>query len=113
MLKTFAWITLAFIVFATISPIGWRPHDYLPVNVDRALAFTVMSALFVLAYPRYWVLSAVVLLLAAFPIELLQNLSSSRHAHFDDAGIKAAGAAVGIVAGWLINEIRARRTSSV
>ena len=55
--KILAWSTLAFIIFATVSPIGLRPHDVLPVNVDRALAFALLSCLFVVAYPRYFLIS--------------------------------------------------------
>ncbi len=45
-LRAAAWLTIAFILFITVSPIGLRPHNILPVNVDRALAFmlTVSSS---------------------------------------------------------------------
>lgn len=97
--KLAAWLALAAVLFATASPIGLRPHDLLPVNVDRALAFTVMTALFVIAYPRHWMLAAALLIAGAFGIEMLQLLSPTRHAHLFDANIKAAGAAVGVVIG--------------
>lgn len=104
-----AWLALAAIVLVTVSPIGLRPYDLLPVNVDRAIAFAVTSTLFVTAFPRHWKLSAILLITGAFGIELLQLLSSTRHAQFNDAQVKAAGAVLGILAGCIINQLRARR----
>lgn len=107
--KILAWFTLAFIIFATVSPIGLRPHDILPVNADRALAFALLSCLFVVAYPRYFVISTIVIVLSAFAIEFLQYLEPSRHPRMHDAAIKAAGAILGLCVGWVINRYRAAR----
>ncbi len=109
-LKILAWVSLLAIVFVTVSPIGWRPHDLLPVDLDRAAAFALMTLLFVLAYPRHFLLCSALLILGALGIEALQLLSPTRHAHLDDAVVKAAGAAVGAVTAWTINQIRATRT---
>ncbi|WP_348639898.1 VanZ family protein [Rhizobium sp. FY34] len=111
LLKFVAWLTLAFIVFATVSPIGLRPHDFLPVDLDRALAFATLSFLFVIAYPQHWKLCALLMVLATLPIEMLQYLSPSRHPHLIDAAIKAAGATIGILAGWLVHTLYARRSA--
>jgi len=110
-LKILSWLALGFVVFATISPIDMRPRDFLPVNVDRAGAFAVMAFLFVIAYPRHWKLCALLLLLGAGGIELLQFLAPTRHANAHDALIKASGAAIGCVAGWSINTLRSRNPS--
>ncbi|CAN7510304.1 VanZ family protein [Rhizobium sp. LjRoot30] len=103
-----AWICLFAIIFATISPISFRPRDFLPVDVDRALAFFVMSALFVIAYPRYILACAVLLVIGAGAIELLQYLAPTRHAQAHDAMIKAIGAIAGILVGWVANRLRLR-----
>lgn len=95
LLRIAAWGSLTFILFATVSPIGLRPHDILPVNLDRALAYFMMSALFSLAYPRYWIAVLFLAPVGAGSIELLQHFSPTRHAHFSDAAVKAAGALVG------------------
>lgn len=105
--KLLAWAALAFIIFATVSPIQLRPHDFLPVNVDRALAFAVLCGLFVIAYPRHFMLVAGVIIIGAFAIEFLQYLEPSRHPRLHDAVIKAAGAVVGMVGGRLVNRYRA------
>ncbi|PZU25185.1 MAG: VanZ family protein [Shinella sp.] len=106
--KTAAWLSLAFIVFATVSPIGLRPHDPLPVNLDRALAFCLMSGLFVLVYPRRWLMVLILTLVGAGAIETLQYLSPTRHAHMIDAMVKAGGAAAGVAFAVAFNRLRPR-----
>jgi VanZ family protein len=104
--RLFAWLLLAFIIFVTISPIGLRPHTITTVDLDRAAAYMLAGLVFALAYPKQWKLVAILLLVGAFAIEFLQYLSPSRHARVHDADVKAIGAAVGLVAGWLINKMR-------
>ncbi|PYB75035.1 VanZ family protein [Rhizobium wuzhouense] len=95
-IKLAAWLLLGFCVAATVVPIGLRPHAMLPPNADRALAFAAVGALFALAYPRYWLLIAILLVGGAFAIESMQYLSPSRHPSLSDAVVKSAGALVGI-----------------
>jgi hypothetical protein len=105
-----AWLAFAAILFVTVSPIELRPHDLLPVDVDRALAFTVLAGLFVVAYPGQWIWVGIAVIAGAGGIELLQELSPTRHAHVDDAMVKAGGAAIGIVIGWTLNQFLAHRS---
>ncbi|TCR85789.1 KTSC domain-containing protein [Rhizobium sp. BK376] len=107
-----AWAALVAIVFVTISPIEWRPRDILPVDIDRALAFAAMTALFVAAYPRHWFAHSVLAVMGAGGIELLQQLSPTRHARLDDATVKAAGALAGALFAQAANIIRERKISS-
>jgi hypothetical protein len=102
-LQIFAWLALAAIIFVTVSPIGLRPSDILPVNMDRALACAGMAGLFVLAYPRHWLWVGLVMVFGAGLIEVLQLLSPTRHARVDDAIVKASGALMGVLAAHLIN----------
>ena len=104
------WLALAAILFATLSPIELRPEDLLPVNYDRAIAFAAVSALFVLAYPRNWFWVGLAIVVGAGAIELLQELSPTRHADATDALVKAAGASLGVLAGWSINAVLERGT---
>lgn len=106
--KLLPWLALAAIIFVTVSPIRLRPQDFAPVDIDRAGAFAVMALLFVLAYPRQWLLCAILLIVGAGSIELLQFLSPTRHAHLDDAAVKAAGAIVGCLVGLAANRMIAR-----
>jgi hypothetical protein len=111
-LKIGAWSSLAFIVFVTVSPIGLRPQDILPVNVDRALAFAIMAGLFTLAYPRQWIAILVLTIAGAVMIEFLQYLSPTRHAHLFDALVKAIGALTGSLAARLLAHVLGNRRVS-
>ena len=105
LLKFFAWSSLAAIIFVTVSPIGLRPHDPLPVNTDRALAFAVMTFFFVSAYPRkLWILLPL-LVIGAGAIEAMQLLAPTRHAHALDAVIKASGVVIGAFAAVMLTWI--------
>jgi hypothetical protein len=94
--KIFAWSVLAFILFATLSPIQMRPGDIFSVDLDRALAFGLLSAVFMIAYPKQAMIVGILVVLSAGLIEGLQLLSPTRHARLDDALVKAGGALVGM-----------------
>lgn len=104
--KIAAWLSLGAVIFVTVSPIGLRPRDVMPVDADRALSFTVVAMLFTIAYPRRFWLCAVLLVCGAAAMELLQLLSATRHARLQDASVKAVGAAVGVVIGYGANKVR-------
>lgn len=115
-LKSIAWMALSVIIFITLSPIGLRPSDHLPVNLDRMLAFCIMFFLFGTAYPKRWKWIAGAAIVGPGILELLQLFSPSRHAHFEDASIKAIGALIGVaVSLWstkLLGRVQTRRLST-
>lgn len=114
--KPIAWLLLAAIIFVTVSPIGLRPHTIVTVDLDRALAYTAAGFLFALAYPQRLKTVVVLLVLGALGIECLQYLSPSRHARLHDADVKALGAFVGVLSGWMLfklAEIRKIRLAKV
>ena len=93
-----AWATLAFIAFATLSPIEMRPavadsHDG---HIEHFAAFATTGFLFILAYPRR--LGPIILLViaAAISLELLQLVVPGRHARVVDAAVKCSGAFAGM-----------------
>jgi hypothetical protein len=94
-----AWTLLAFVAYATISPIQDRPTLLTSASVERLAAFVALGALFCVAYPRHVVFVCLVVLGSAVLLEYLQLLTPDRHAHFQDAIYKMAGGAGGIVAG--------------
>jgi len=107
--RALAWLSLIAIVVVTIVPIGLRPHDVLPVDADRALAFAVMAAFFVLAYPRHAALCVLLLLAGAGAIELLQYVTPTRDPRLADAVVKAAGVSLGALAAISVNRLRRTR----
>jgi VanZ like family len=94
-----AWTLLAFIAYATISPIQARPTLFASPSFERLAAFTVLGALFCLAYPRHIVLVCLIVLGSAVLLELAQLLTPDRHGRIQDAIIKMTGGALGIAAG--------------
>ncbi|KKC33989.1 hypothetical protein [Devosia psychrophila] len=108
-LRIFAWLAFLFIAFATLSPIGLRPHSVLPVDMERAAAFLAVGLLFALAYPRHLWLAAAVVLVSVVGLEWLQTLHPDRHGREGDALVKLAGAAIGLGCGWLLAQLAARR----
>jgi hypothetical protein len=94
-----AWASLAFIAYATISPIQDRPILFTLPSFERFAAFAVLGALFCLAYPRHIALVCLVVLGSAVLLEVAQLLTPDRHGRIQDAIVKMTGGAVGIVTG--------------
>jgi VanZ family protein len=95
---TAAWISLAFIAYATLSPLNERPEleTDLFSHLDHYLAFAVAGSLFVLAYPRQTFFVCILVLGSAVLLELTQLLTPDRHARVMDAVRKIIGGAIGI-----------------
>jgi hypothetical protein len=105
-----AWALLAFIVYATISPIQDRPRLPTSVSLERFGAFLVLGALFCLAYPRQAMLVCLIVIGSAVLLEFAQLLTADRHGRVHDAIEKMVGGAMGIVASKVILHFeRARR----
>jgi hypothetical protein len=74
-----------------------RPGDLFSVDLDRALAFGLLSSMFMIAYPRHALLVGIFVVLSAGGIELLQAMSPTPHARLDDAIVKGTGAIAGML----------------
>jgi hypothetical protein len=93
-----AWLALAFIAFATLSPLRDRPAVAGP-QLEHFAAFALMGLAFVRGYPRRLLLIVAIVLGSAFALETLQLLTPDRHGRLIDAAVKAAGGICGIIAG--------------
>ncbi len=93
-----AWGMLAFIVYATISPVQDRPTLPTSSAFEHSIAFAVLGILFCLAYSRRVILVWLVVLGSAVTLELLQFFTPDRHGRVRDAIEKMAGGAFGILA---------------
>jgi VanZ family protein len=89
------WLALAFIVYATLSPIDDRPV-VAGAQLEHFAAFAVVGLAFGLAYPKRVLLVATIILITAFGLEALQLLTPDRHARLLDALVKATGGVCGI-----------------
>jgi VanZ family protein len=94
------WLALAFIVYATLSPIDDRPV-IAGAQLEHFAAFSVVGLAFGLAYPKRVFLVAIIILISAFGLEALQLLRPDRDARLLDALVKAAGGVCGIATGQL------------
>lgn len=98
---TAAWLALAFIAFATLSPIDDRPTLAGP-QFEHFAAFALMGFAFMVGYPRRILFIAAIVLGSAFVLEALQLLTPDRHGRVLDALVKAAGGMCGIGFGYLV-----------
>jgi VanZ family protein len=94
------WLALAFIVYATLSPIEARPV-IAGVHFEHFAAFGLVGLAFALAYPNRLLFVFVIVVGSAVTLEALQLLTPDRHGRVVDALVKAAGGVCGIGAGQL------------
>ena len=92
-----AWTAFGVICFVTLSPMALRPQTGEP-RLERFVAYAVLGALFMAAYPRHFIRLAVFLALAALGLEALQHLTPDRHGRMADATQKVLGAWAGCAA---------------
>jgi glycopeptide antibiotics resistance protein len=90
-----AWVSLGYIAYVTLSPIGLRPVATHNPAYERFAAYTILGVLFGLAYPRrIWMVLGVVVG-AAIGLEGLQYLTPDRHGQLADLIEKASGGLFG------------------
>jgi VanZ family protein len=97
-----AWTLLAFIAFATVSPIHDRPTLAASSSIEHLAAFAVLGVLFCVAYRRQIAFVCLVVVGSAVVLECVQLLTPDRHGRVEDALEKIAGGAAGIVIGRAI-----------
>jgi VanZ family protein len=93
-----AWTLLAFIAYATLSPIQVRPTLPTPASVEHFAAFAALGALFSMAYPKRTGLVCILVFGSAALLEIAQLFTPDRHARLADAVQKMAGGACGMIA---------------
>jgi VanZ family protein len=103
-LATAGWLVLAYITFATLSPIALRP-EITNANFERFCAFAVVGFLFGLAYPRRFLLVIEITVGSAILLEALQIFVPGRHGRAQDALVKVAGGIAGILISKLASHL--------
>jgi hypothetical protein len=106
--RPIAWLLLAAILFVTVSPVQFRPVTHEPPDLERFAAFAVVGFVFVLGYPRHWILVTCLVIGSAFAFEAAQLLSPTRHPRLHIAVIKAIGGVAGIAVGAAISRLSPR-----
>ena len=95
-----AWLALAFIAYATLSPLQARPTVADP-QLEHFAAFALMGLAFALAYPGRLLFVTTMILGSAIGLEALQLLTPDRHGTLEDAVVKSVGGVCGIGVGQL------------
>ena len=96
-----AWTTLAFIAFATLSPLALRP-EFGDANLERFGAYALAGLLMALAYPRHLIPVALFVVGVATVLEVLQLVTPDRHGQFENAVVKAVGGIAGVTVAFII-----------
>ena len=98
-----AWLSLAFIAYATLSPLNERPEiNGLFSHFDHYFGYAVAGGLFAFAYPRQGLFVCIIVFGSAILLELAQLLTPDRHARVVDALRKLIGGVLGIAFARLI-----------
>jgi VanZ family protein len=89
------WLTLAFIAYATLSPINARPV-IANLQLEHFAAFALLGFAFGLAYPKRLLPVVMIVVGSALALEALQLLTPDRHGRILDAFVKAVGGICGV-----------------
>jgi hypothetical protein len=94
-----AALGLCAIAYATLCPIGLRPH-LASANVERFGAYLVLGVLSAMTFRRDWKLAIGAVVFAAVGLEAAQLLVHGRDARVEDATVKAIGGVIGSCVGY-------------
>ena len=95
-LRICAWLLAAAVTFATLGPARYRPHSPLGQDGEHALAFILIGIAFGLAYAEHRLRTAVIAVVMAGLIEILQLWAPGRHARLEDFIVDALTACAGL-----------------
>lgn len=95
-----SWLALAYVAYATLSPITERPIVAGP-QLEHFAAFALLGVAFASSYQNRISLALVVVISSSFGLEALQLITPDRHGRVIDAVVKAAGGLCGLGAGQL------------
>jgi VanZ family protein len=110
LVRYFAWLLAAAVVFATLGPADFRPHSHLGQDGEHAFAFVLVGIAFGIAYSgRRWTAAAIAVVLIGL-LEIVQLWAPGRHARFEDFVVDALAACVGFVLSaaidWAVTRFR-------
>ncbi|MCK1541606.1 VanZ family protein [Bradyrhizobium sp. 179] len=91
-----AWAALAFITYASLSPIRDRPQLSNVADLEHLAAFALLGFAFCLSYRRRMTFVCGIVLGSAVVLEFLQTLTPDRHGKLLDASEKIIGGLIGI-----------------
>ncbi|WID97424.1 VanZ family protein [Bosea vestrisii] len=108
------WGAVAVVVFATLSPIGARPHlAHLGPQIERFAAYLVAAAALATAYPARKGVILLCIVAGAAGLELAQHFEASRHARALDALVKILGGLTGLAVVALCERLWLKRIAGL
>ena len=106
------WGAVALVVFATLSPIGARPHlAHMGPQLERFIAYLVAAAALAIAYPARKGAILLCIVAGAAGLEIAQHFEASRHARGLDALVKIMGGVSGLAVVSLCERLWSRRVA--
>lgn len=93
---TVAWLSLAFIAYATLSPIHDRPQLSTSADIEHVAAFAFLGFAFCTAYRKRLKFVCSLVPGSAVVLEFLQTLTPDRHGKLLDASEKVIGGFLGV-----------------
>jgi hypothetical protein len=103
-----AAVLLIIITFATLSPIGLRPHVG-EANFERGTAYFLPGLTLAMGFPNRILYGAAFIVGVAAILEAMQMIDPSRHGRVSDMLMKAVAGVVGVlVAKGLMFAVRRR-----
>lgn len=106
-----ALLLLAAITYATLVPIGLRPHAG-GVDFERFGAYAALGLCLALGFPRRLWPAVLLVTAAAIGLELLQLVDPTRHGRLPDALVKLAGGLAGVLAGAALQRLLRPRAAA-
>ncbi|CAD5265748.1 conserved hypothetical protein [Bosea sp. 62] len=106
------WGAVALVVFATLSPIGARPHlAHMGPQLERFIAYLVAAAALATAYPARKGTILLCIVAGAAGLEIAQHFEASRHARALDALVKIMGGVSGLAVVSLCERLWSKRAT--
>lgn len=103
-----AWCLAVTIVILSVVPPRLRPETAAPHNFEHFTIYLVTGFAFGLGYDRKRALLAILLVIFAGCVELMQLFVPGRHARLSDFIVDALAICLGSIAVSLLNRFRAR-----
>lgn len=102
LLSLAAWSMVAFIVFATLVPLGSRPQLTANPNYERFAAFAIAGFFLGLAHPKRFLTIVLFMIGLACGLEYLQRYAVNRHGGISDMSVKITGSLFGFFLAGLV-----------
>ena len=106
-IRIFAWCLAITIVVLSVVPPGLRPETAAPHVLEHFLIYLVVGFAFGLGYDRRRSLLAILLVVFAGSVEILQLFVPGRHARLSDFIVDALALCIGLIAVSPLSHIRA------